>query len=683
MGHCLRFWAIVLGLILFLGFGCAPRQIQPPSTPEERFARLQARADNAWSEARYALSETLYLQILEKDNLDRETRMTAWERATASAVKSGDLQKARIHLLTWAGEVEGAIRSWGWQRLNAMSFGDQDRMRIKLLALMHNPDYPWSVRQEAAWFLAAHNLKQGRPSRAWPVLETVHSLADTDDQRFELEDRLLSVINSFEPSDWDLVEPSLVDKNPGQYPYALLKWELARKRFRSGQTTWLSTWQQLTGILGSARLTDLERLRSELAFLEETYGRPFFGVALLLPLSGGYQDIGWKVVRGAEVAQYQLSRLGLNVQIKTINTASDGWLEQLRELPSRFSVVGGPLRSQVWNAVVQNDLISERTFFAFRSTLAPAEEGIDGYRFFPSPQDQVRPLIQAVFDELDIKRFGILYPKGRFGRRMARAFWQETVTRQGQLTGLAGYDKASPSDWKQDVADFLQVPEEFFQDQEEEELQESNATAITREDPDFGAVFIPDSFHHAQILVPEFFFFDEDRLVFLGPALWSQQAKKVSKLDRQFYQLALMPGAWWDGNPDPAMDNLRDLLRATVQGEPDFWVGLGFDFLRFAHRVFSRNANQDLNQQLAGLSDFSWSMAPLHWDQFGQAFQDLYLFELQGETMVKADLGAMARLLEERRELHEKRKEQAAKNRRDPGESQAEAEAEPVADSPQ
>ena len=673
MGQCLRFWAVFLGLSLFLGFGCAPQRIEPPPTPEQQFANLQKRADQAWSSGRYALSETLYLEILDNQGLDRDTLIKAWERATASAFRAGHVQKSRDHLLTWAEGVEGAKQTWGWQRLNALSFDNPDRMETRLLSLLKSPDYPWSVRQEAAWFLARHFLDQDRPARAWEALQTVYELADTEEQRFELEDRLLSTINSFEESDWEQIEPSLADQDPGQYPYALLKWELARKRFLSGQATWLRTWEDLTRILASAELTDLERLRSELDFLEDNYGRPFFGIAFLLPLSGGYQDIGWKVLRGAEMAQYQLSRLGLDVQIRVINTESDDWLQQLKDLPSGFSQVGGPLRSQIWTTVVQNNLLLNKTFFAFRSTLAPADEGVDGYRFFPSHKDQVRPLIQAVTNELDINRFGILYPKGDYGRRMASAFWQETVTNQGQLTGLAGYDQGRPSDWKQNVAEFLQVPEDVLQDRKKEDRKPSETKTI-RQNPDFGAVFIPDSFHHAQILVPEFFFFDEDRLVFLGPALWSQQAKSVSKLDRQFYQLALMPGAWWDNSPDPAMSNLKDLLQTTVQGKPDFWVGLGFDFLRFAHRIFAQasvQSRQALNQKLAELDDFSWSMAPLQWDHYGQASQDLYLFELQGERMIRADIKAMGRRLEKRRKLHEQRHQSAR------GEQQAEGSPDP------
>jgi len=657
MGLRFRFWSALLALSLILGYGCAPEKIPPPPTPEQQLARLQDRAEAAWTSRRYEASEDLYLRMLEQDGLDREAKMQAWERAAASALRTGKVNRAREHLQAWAREIQKARQTWAWMRIDALSLEDPDSIESRLVSIMESPDHPWQVRREAGWFLTRRFLDRDRPSRAWEAQEKIYGLAESREQKFALEDELLRLMSTFEQSEWSRIEPSLADTDPGQYPYALLKWELAVKRFLFGRASWPNTWQELAMILGSAELADLERLKMELAFLEEYYQRPFFGVALLLPLSGGYQDIGWKVLRGAEVAQYQLTRLGLNIQVRTINTDVDGWLDQLRSLPSGFSLVGGPLRSRIWETVVQNHLQERKTFFAFRSTLAPAEEGIDGYRFFPSHEDQVRPLIQAAMGELGIDRFGVLYPKGAYGRRMASAFWKETVHHQGRLTGLAGYRQDEPSDWKQDVADFLRVPEEFFQERDDTG-QDANATRVNREDPDFGAVFIPDSFHHAQILIPEFHFFDEDRLVFLGPALWSQQAKKVSKLDRQFYKLALMPGAWWAESPDPAMDNLKNLLQDTVQGEPDFWVSLGFDFLRFAHRVFSQDAVQkgrSLNQRLAALQDFSWSMAPLEWDEYGQASQDLYLFELQGGRMIRADVKSMKGLLERRLKLHEQR----------------------------
>jgi hypothetical protein len=64
--------------------------------------------------------------------------------------------------------------------------------------------------------------------------------------------------------------------------------------------------------------------------------------------------------------------------------------------------------------------------------------------------------------------------------------------------------------------------------------------------------------------------------------------------------------------------------------EPDFWVALGYDFVRLAHRVGKMSTDggsKDFTQILNSLHEFSWSMAPLSWDAQGRASQELFVVQ--------------------------------------------------------
>lgn len=103
-------------------------------------------------------------------------------------------------------------------------------------------------------------------------------------------------------------------------------------------------------------------------------------------------------------------------------------------------------------------------------------------------------------------------------------------------------------------------------------------------------------------------------------------------------------------------------------GQADFWVALGFDFLRFAGKFGALPANWDrneVNKRIVNAQQIDFSMAKMTWDEQGVASQDLFLFSpvRNGKQLVDADKMA-ARIArakarrEKRVEAYEKRKEE-------------------------
>ena len=109
--------------------------------------------------------------------------------------------------------------------------------------------------------------------------------------------------------------------------------------------------------------------------------------------------------------------------------------------------------------------------------------------------------------------------------------------------------------------------------------------------------------------------------------LFVVDGKTVAEPDR--YALAVFPAAW-DATQAPAA------LRAPGT---DFWVALGYDFVRFAVRMAfdSRPPAATVNAQAANMK-IQWAMAPLSWDEKGIAHQKLHLFQPGANGMEPLDL---------------------------------------------
>jgi len=623
-------------LLAVVFVGCAPKAVIGPEPKAPDTAGLAQKADSAWEDGDYRRAEELYLRLGRRQSLPGQERVRALRRAAESAVHTGNSQRGEEALAGWSRLDPEAKLSWAWQSIQAdllLEQGEVQTFRDRLKAFCVDSRADWPERRKALDRLTDHFLTEELPNQAWSIHREFYAATEQPEKLVILEKSLLERLRGLDEAKWRMIRQEFSPETDWQYPYALVEWASSVHQLRSEQLSWSHAWERLSSLLERSRLESKPHLHTIFVSLEEQYGQPALGVAMLLPLSGVYKDIGWNICRGVDVALWQLNRLGVDIHVRLINTMEEQWIRELERLPKNYMAVGGPLRQSTWKAIMARGLQNERVFFAFRPELSPGWEGIDGYRFFPSHQDQLRPLVRLMTEELGISSFGILYPESTYGRRMAESFWRQAVEHQGQITALASYSPRSHSRLRRVVGKYLKVPEEEIDRKEpEEQAREqngTNATANGRPEPDFQAVFIPDSFNKARLIIPEFFYFDEPRLIFLGPALWSQEMEDMSKLDRQYYTLAAMTGAWWSGRSSPAAQRLRRGLAETAQGQPDFWVGLGYDYLRFASSLGPIPPDwspERITKTLASFSGFHWSIAPLSWNRHGEVNQDLYVF---------------------------------------------------------
>jgi hypothetical protein len=640
--------------------GCLPKKPVAPPVKEMSTAELMERAQEAWGHNRYGQAEYLYLKLVKRPGISRGQEITAWRRAAISAVENKHYAVADKTLQRWASIDSSAEEIWTWHRLKAEALRGTGRVEAfeRHLRRLVDPEWSWFMSLRAATRLSRHYLEGQRGRDLLALQSDLYALTKEESRKQQAESILLQLFDQADPAAIRSLASAVPKDKRFRFPYCLVVWQETLNRFAAGDMSWRPAWERLAGIMERARLAETAPLRKILDGLVAEHGRPRVDLALLVPLSGSYADLGQSIARGADIAQWQLTQRGLEARVRLINTASQSWQERLRGLPQSYRLVGGPIRHDVWQALHRSGQAEERTVFAFRSSLQPGREGKDGYRFFPSTKDQVRPLVEMVQSALEVERYGVLYPKSEYGRKMSEAFWEQLMYAGCELTGLDWYLPRDHARWKERVAEFLQVPEELLKDKKDslEKPGEEKKEEPAIPDPDFQAVFLPDSFSQARILIPEFFYFNQNDLLFLGPALWSQDVQSISELDQQYYRLALMTGGWWPRNPAPAVDKLKQGLEATAQGDADFWVALGYDFVRFGHHLAQSLEGTDpelINPVLADAVGFEWSMAPLKWNGEGKARQDLFVLQPSNRGVRRAHVQRIRHRLTTLRERKE------------------------------
>jgi len=198
--------------------------------------------------------------------------------------------------------------------------------------------------------------------------------------------------------------------------------------------------------------------------------------------------------------------------------------------------------------------------------------------------------------------------------------------------------------WIHSVSHLLKVPDSFRHNKN-----------MPLPMPDFGAVFMPEDWTQAEMLASNFYFFEGQHLLFLGTDLWSVGLDNAKDVDDTYFQHAACPGAWW-----PETNGARALqavLDEQAGGTADFWVALGYDFVRLAARL---NLGEgwtpaEVNTRLAALKDLDYSMAPVVWNADGVARQNLYVFTPRKEGKALVDTPTMRESIQKARDRREKR----------------------------
>ncbi len=652
MAHQLAFRGILtllLPVLLFFAGGCVEKKrlppIPPPST-EETVQGLLLQADAAWQARDYQRSQQLY-DVLVSEPLDQIRLNQAWERLSISSLQTRDYVRAQDALIRWA-LLDPKLRlEWFWHEYRILALLGQEKeeqAEAYLLQILRQPESPWSLRSSAGVRLSELYRQRRDYDPLLSLFADLYATAPDAQAKAELERVATQIVREIPDAPLQRIMERVPPVEVAAFPNAVFAWEQRRREAQQRPGEWPETWASLQRLLQQGQWADPRPYAEDLDDLQEHFGTPGICVGLVLPLDGPLAEFGWKVVRGAEAGRDALEKSGYPMRLEVANSQASDFLETVAGMDPECRTIGGPIQRDVWDRLHGANLSSQRRFFTFMPTMGEAEEGRQAWRFFAGPQDQVHVLADLALRQMGLAGLAVLFPQDRFGEHMGKLFTREVTRLGGQITGHQSYQPGQHEEWGEAVASLLGIPSQQRRGRQDQ---------VVLPRPPFQAVFIPDSLSDAEVLLPQFFYYDEPRLLILGPEIWSQSwMQRPRHTELQYFRLAAMPGAWWPDNPAPAARSLTEIEHVFGQA-PDFWMALGYDFARFAARInqaAQASSPDHLNAHLAAVTDFDWSMAPLSWNDQGHARQDLFLFQPTSEGVNLIDPMALRNQLDRVRE---------------------------------
>lgn len=387
-----------------------------------------------------------------------------------------------------------------------------------------------------------------------------------------------------------------------------------------------------------------------------------YTIGCLLPLSGPYQAVGFRALKGIELALDRFSTQSDFPQMNVIVKDSGGSPEKTRVamqelIDERVAAIIGPIVTAELAAyeaqenripiitLTQKDHITSIGDYVFRN--------------FITPEMQVKAIVEYTTGALGLNRFAILYPDETYGITFMNLFWDRLIENGGKVVGLESYnpehtDFADPI--RKLVGLYYKIPEDLKETTElgsgEDNNQgdpdrplelnngDENPEQITKEEPeafvDFDAIFIPDSPKTAGLIIPQLAFYDVKDVYLIGTNLWHSEA--LIKMATQYVQGAIMPDGFFDESASPVVQDFVKVFEDTYEEKPGFIEAVVYDSAMMLFNVLIQpdlRFKSELKDGLLNLADFSGVTGPTYFDENGEAQKQLYLLKVKGRKFVE------------------------------------------------
>jgi ABC-type branched-subunit amino acid transport system substrate-binding protein len=292
-------------------------------------------------------------------------------------------------------------------------------------------------------------------------------------------------------------------------------------------------------------------------------------IACLLPLSGKYEAYGRRLLAGvlfaADVFNESEPEHPITIMVKDTKGDPDTALKMLDEAYNEDQAIAaiGPLLSK--NAQICADRAEELKFPIMLLTQKEnVTKGYDYvYRKFITNSKQVSSLVDYAMFDKGFSRFAIMYPKSTYGEELKELFFNEVIRLGGNIAAVESYG-LEDSDFSNEIKKIVgradlterkrlralwieEVIEEEAQymqqrmekgevtglgvqkylDALEKELMEEEYRPVV----DFQAIFVPDKYSRAGLIIPQLLYHDIDKDV-LKLGTNSYNSKKLIDIAR-------------------------------------------------------------------------------------------------------------------------------------------------------
>jgi branched-chain amino acid transport system substrate-binding protein len=364
-----------------------------------------------------------------------------------------------------------------------------------------------------------------------------------------------------------------------------------------------------------------------------------FAIGCLLPLSGRYQVLGDRALKGIQLAMEHVksktAKTPIRIVIKDTQSDPDQAITAVNELAAEHvAAIIGPIftaesaakESQALGipiiTLTQKEKITEIGDYVFRN--------------FITPQAQVKTMLSYVIDKMGLTRFAIIYPDETYGTTFMNLFWDEVIAQGGSITGVESYG-LNQTDFGDCIKKLVGLHYKY-PDYKKRSRSLSEGKDGDRMAPvvDFDAVFIPDAPQKTGLIIPQLAFHDIENIQLLGTNLW--HSSKLIQMARPYIQNAIVPEGFFIESESPALQDFVSRFTAAFGEAPGFIEAVAYDCAMILFQLASKpeiRFRDSLKDELIHLTDFPGVTGLTSYDYSGEVIKKPFLLQVKGDKFVE------------------------------------------------
>jgi len=344
-------------------------------------------------------------------------------------------------------------------------------------------------------------------------------------------------------------------------------------------------------------------------------------VGVLIPLSGKWESVGQKILRGVLLAQgvfAQGQASNVRLVIRDYGNSEDSIPSIIDELERDHSIVAiiGPVGERASEIACGESRKRGLPAVMFTQAEIAPMDGTYCFRNFLTIDMQARALLAAA-RAMGITRFGVMSPDDHFGRAFSERFQRLAPSFGVQVVRTRIYP-LQKADYKQELTALFPG-------------LKRRVSKAGAGDPE--AVLIPDSAQNAAVIASYFSYFKMRNVRIFGPTLWD--SPEFLKVGGKYVEDAIFLSGFFQGSVGSPVQNFTRVFQDTFHSQPSVWEACAYDTARIIQGFFQehQSSTMDLRAYLAGVREFHGASGTTSFLPDGSLEKSPYLLTVRNGTV--------------------------------------------------
>ena len=378
----------------------------------------------------------------------------------------------------------------------------------------------------------------------------------------------------------------------------------------------------------------LSQARDLLGYVQVS-GKSKYTIGVILPLSGIHQAFGARVLQAIQLAIKEADSPGKPALISlSVRDSKDNPREAekaVEDLATRERAIAilGPLLSLAVDPAARKAQQLKVPLFTLSQKEPASGRGDYVFQNSLTPVDQVQALAAFAVKDMELRTFAIFYPNSPYGLLYKNLFNQEVSRRGGKVLGSVAYQEEQ-TDFSQEIKGFFRIKTTQDYDSRRRKTEEFKP-GLTAD-----AVFIPDTYDRARLVLSQLAYFDVTGSVFLGTNAWNHP--RLVSIAGITTERVLFEDCFSSKTLSPGVASFIEGFRKAYNREPETLEAIAYDgawFLREILHVKPVASPSQLKEEILRIQNFQGVSGLKGFGENGKAIRNLILLTVKDGQIVQ------------------------------------------------